>query len=583
MQLMPQGSPADAGLQSQGDITNPQVDAQGVGPLAQNSFLDGLGASMQSAVNNGPTADLFRDKDLYGLDNDGGPTLTADQANAKYGIKGTLNFDRSVTESGAKYRYDDALYNQQLQERIAGTSGMGSAVGNTVASFIGGMSDPMNIAASFIPVLGEERAAAMLGKAGLQEGAIKTAAGRFLQGSAGATVGALALTPITAISQEYATGQAYTPGEAAGDLLLNAAIGGALHTSFGMIGDAGKWLFNSENAEKNGLFSKAAAAVQGVFGPDTEAGMKRAASGALFDGENPLAPSDVAEADLNVAKLQAESDVPLPEVARQPADYSEVLQHINDTNVEVTPYDPQWKKPVTADWSARGFVDNPQVERLTNALDNLDKVGDITGEPNARQARQIAAISRSIEPMDVEGGLALASQEAEKISQNASMPIEERKIALDRVKKFAADVAEIPNKIPLASRGSREVRQRAVTDRVAQLQRASMDKAKAKVSGTPQTKENTATADEATRERQTGVTPPEPDNLSLDTAAHLSDEEDLSKFADQEAERIDPEGMKEYDALQAKTAEGEQMKRQQTVFDNIKQLYKAATNCVIGE
>lgn len=164
------------------------------------------------------------------------PDLTPDEANREYGIPGVLSFDRPIAETVAA-RLHEARRVQQLRadtvERGAGGFLMGA--GSMAAGFAAGLLDPVNVAAAFIPVVGEARAATLLARAGTS--GVARAATRAGIGAVEGSVGMAALQPFDAALSRYED-QDYTMGTALRNIAFGGLLGGVLHPAAGYIGDA---------------------------------------------------------------------------------------------------------------------------------------------------------------------------------------------------------------------------------------------------------------------------------------------------------------------------------------------------------
>lgn len=110
---------------------------------------------------------------------------------------------------------------------VAGALGVGTSL---LVSAI----DPLNIAAAFIPVIGEARYAKMMADAGT--GVLARAAVRTQVGAASGAVGMAAIEPIEYLARNQ-EGQDYTMAEALRSVMYGAALGGLLHSGGGAVAD----------------------------------------------------------------------------------------------------------------------------------------------------------------------------------------------------------------------------------------------------------------------------------------------------------------------------------------------------------
>ena len=102
------------------------------------------------------------------------------------------------------------------------------------AQLAAGIADPLNIAAAFIPGLGEERVAALLARAG--ESFMARSATRAGIGAVQAGIGTAALEPIVWGAHKE-LGDDYHMANALTDLAFGATLGGVLHVGAGALGD----------------------------------------------------------------------------------------------------------------------------------------------------------------------------------------------------------------------------------------------------------------------------------------------------------------------------------------------------------
>ena len=161
------------------------------------------------------------------------PTLTPDEANQKYGIPGALTFKDAVPETMASDLYQ-AKHSDILRQDNLSRSTVGG-VASTLAGFAGGIADPTNLAASFIPGVGEANAARMLGT-GIAENVAGRLAVRAIAGASQGAVGQAALEPLNYALDQHEQ-QDWTMGQALRDMAFGTVLGGGLHTTFSTISD----------------------------------------------------------------------------------------------------------------------------------------------------------------------------------------------------------------------------------------------------------------------------------------------------------------------------------------------------------
>lgn len=169
------------------------------------------------------------------------PTISADDANAKYGITPPsgfkpLRFTTAVPESVASSLHDakvDELQRNDAAARQPG--GFGNAAIRTGLDLATGMLDPVNAAALFVPGLGEGRVASMLGVEGVESLAARSAV-RLGEGASQGFTGTAALTGLQyGISQQDQSD--FSATDALSQIAMGTVMGGGLHTLIGGVGD----------------------------------------------------------------------------------------------------------------------------------------------------------------------------------------------------------------------------------------------------------------------------------------------------------------------------------------------------------
>ena len=163
------------------------------------------------------------------------PMLEAKDANDRYGIPGVLKFDGPTPESVAQSlneHHRSELATDDIRRRR--DAGVGGGLLGTAAEFAGSFLDPLNVAAGFVPGVGEARMAAWLAKAG---GSTLARAG--VRAGVGAIRGVVGGAPLVAL--DYGLSRQDQDDVSAADELLNlgmiAGIGAVTHVGGGMLAD----------------------------------------------------------------------------------------------------------------------------------------------------------------------------------------------------------------------------------------------------------------------------------------------------------------------------------------------------------
>lgn len=145
----------------------------------------------------------------------------------------------TIPDDGISTRALDILINakrQELQRQnvfARGPTGFGPGAARLGTALINSLYDPLNIASAFIPVVGEARYAAMLGRAA---GSFGRAGVRMGVGAAEGAVGAAILEPLV-----YAANKAeqldYTMADSLANIAFGGLFGGGLHAAGGAVRD----------------------------------------------------------------------------------------------------------------------------------------------------------------------------------------------------------------------------------------------------------------------------------------------------------------------------------------------------------
>jgi hypothetical protein len=278
------GAPAEyESINEQGTEAVPASTGQVLGATFGQGLAGNLGPRlMQSA---GRTAS---ETGLIGVDDFGNPIMTTPDTmvdpatlNQKYGIPGVLSFDKPTTEDVAKSLHD-AKHEEILRQDTIGRRESGLLTGGAArfgAAAAAGLLDPINLAAGFIPFVGEERAASLLGRAAIETmGAGERFGVRALTGAGQGAASIAALQPLEfgLSSQEH---EDYTMADALQNIAIGGLLGGGLHAIGSAVAD-----------RATGRFSNPLTQRLEDAGPDTRADALQSALAQTIDGR----PVDVA-------------------------------------------------------------------------------------------------------------------------------------------------------------------------------------------------------------------------------------------------------------------------------------------------
>lgn len=154
-------------------------------------------------------------------------TLSAEEANWRYSVKGHLQFDHDVPEPVARELRELKLEELQRQDVLRRSEvGMGTTL---TVGLLTSLADPLNIASAFIPVVGQARYAALARSMGPN-------AARAVVGAAEGAIGAAVLEPLVYINatQEQAD---YDMSDSMANILFGGVMGAGLHMGVGYVGD----------------------------------------------------------------------------------------------------------------------------------------------------------------------------------------------------------------------------------------------------------------------------------------------------------------------------------------------------------
>lgn len=165
------------------------------------------------------------------------PSEPPDVLNQKYGVAdptSPLHFTSPLPDSVAQGMYE--AKQEELTRRLAAARrppGLLAGLGTVGADFAANALDPLNVAATFIPVVGEARYGMWLDQAG------SALARTAIRAGVGAAQGAAGQVPLSALrygltKQEQGD---YSATDALLDIAYGAGLGGILHAAGGMLGE----------------------------------------------------------------------------------------------------------------------------------------------------------------------------------------------------------------------------------------------------------------------------------------------------------------------------------------------------------
>lgn len=223
------------GLSAFGIDAYPSTTGDVLGATAEDAWVRNPTPSVIRAIDRAPSREITGQEEFGITGEINEPMLSAEEAQARYGIKDHLKFDQDTPDRVAKDLHElkrEELLRQNIMSRAQG------GVGETLARFGTGLGvsilDPLNIASAFVPVVGQARYARMLAVAG--EGALARAGVRAGVGAVEGFAGAAMLEPIV-----YGVAKSEQADYDLSDSMLNLAfgtvLGGGFHAGLGRLGD----------------------------------------------------------------------------------------------------------------------------------------------------------------------------------------------------------------------------------------------------------------------------------------------------------------------------------------------------------
>lgn len=199
---------------------------------APSSTYDVLGSTFSQTLYENPASSLFRSAELFFAGKQGKRLTSEEYAESEYYREGITVGPDGMHESTAQIlaeRFDTRAARKMQIAR--GQGGFAMAASQLGVGLVASMMDPLNIAAAFIPVVGQARYASMIARSG------KTSA-RLKRGLTEGAVGAVAVEPIVYGTARYEQNIDYTMADTLLNITFGTVLGGGLHVGFGAVGDA---------------------------------------------------------------------------------------------------------------------------------------------------------------------------------------------------------------------------------------------------------------------------------------------------------------------------------------------------------
>ena len=247
-----------------------ETSEQEIGSLydqTKSGFWETAGATFMNAWNYNPTSSVFRAVEQTQAYQSSSEYLDRDELNKQYGHLG-LVFEKDTRSGLVDYLVErKELENERADVIARGPDGKLAKSFFFLESLGTSFLDPINLAASFVPVVGQARFANMVARSG------KNVA-RMKKGLVEGFVGNTAVEPLV-----YGVAKSEQANYDAWDSFANIAVGGfigsAAHVGFGRIGD-----FIADKRGKPNIYQKLAA-----ISPENQQALLRYSVGKVLKGE----------------------------------------------------------------------------------------------------------------------------------------------------------------------------------------------------------------------------------------------------------------------------------------------------------
>jgi len=218
------------------DFKNPILDEQAsdvLTPSTGSAFKAGIDLGNLDAPVNFIT-DMNR---AYKQPTNGVPAkLGVEEANKQYGIPGVLNFDRDILPEAAQVINERTMKRMAFEERLS-RADFGQQGIAFVGQFAGQMFDPINIAASVIPVSKLPIASKLLDKLVTKPAFVQRGAAGAIEGF----VGQAAVEPIYLMGDEVGF-EEHTNADVMRNLAFGTVLGAGLNVTIGGAFDGAQYL-----------------------------------------------------------------------------------------------------------------------------------------------------------------------------------------------------------------------------------------------------------------------------------------------------------------------------------------------------
>ena len=233
----------------------------------RTGFWESAGATFYNAWNYNPTSSVFRAVDQTEAYQSSNTYINRDELNKQYGYLG-LTFKEDTREGVVNYLVERKKLEKERADIISrGPDGKLAKSFFFLESLATGFLDPINIGASFIPVVGQARFANMVARSGKNVARMKKG---FVEGLVGnAAVEPLVYSVAKSEQADYDMYDSFT------NIAVGGFIGSAAHVGFGRIGD-----YLAEVRGKPNIYQRLAA-----ISPENQQALLKHSVGRVVRGE----------------------------------------------------------------------------------------------------------------------------------------------------------------------------------------------------------------------------------------------------------------------------------------------------------
>lgn len=197
--------------------------------LGRPTLWDHIGTAVDTTLYDLPVQNIDRAMALHNAEKYS--TISAEEANKRYGIKDQVQFDAPISwkkaELISKFKREEI---ERMQMLALGNDSFFRKSAFFVSSLGAQAMDPINLAAMFVPVVSEQRFAALVGKVGLNQA-------RLIAGTLEAGVGMAMVEPFSYLSKSFGEQNVYGVRETAMNMILGTVMGASLRLGGGKVKD----------------------------------------------------------------------------------------------------------------------------------------------------------------------------------------------------------------------------------------------------------------------------------------------------------------------------------------------------------